>query len=179
KLQVAKINLEQHISYKTEGIRIRSRIKWLTEGERPTRYFFGLAKSRQKQQTIHGLYKDLDPNKPCTDSSEITEIARSFYEHLYTAEPINTDAWDEIFEGWNEKIPESDRAHLEVDVSEEELLQQLQRMYKNKTPGMDGLPSEWYKLFWDDIKDFLVMNRVGRSPSVSHLMRERIRIPSV
>src|SRR5690606_25823036 len=39
-LSITRSKLAQHIAYKTEGIRIRSRIRWLLEGERPTRYFF-------------------------------------------------------------------------------------------------------------------------------------------
>ena len=32
----------------------------------------------------------------------------------------------------------------------------LKEMDSNKTPGSDGLPAEFYKMFWNDIADFLL-----------------------
>ena len=30
----------------------------------------------------------------------------------------------------------------------------IKLMKNNKSPGLDGLPAEFYKLFWNDIKDY-------------------------
>ena len=37
-----------------------------------------------------------------------------------------------------------------------ECLKALKEMDSNKTPGSDGLPAEFYKIFWNDISDFLL-----------------------
>ena len=37
-----------------------------------------------------------------------------------------------------------------------ECLKALKEMDSNKTPGSDGLPAEFYKIFWNDIADFLL-----------------------
>ena len=37
-----------------------------------------------------------------------------------------------------------------------ECLKALKEMDSNKTPGSDGLPAEFYKMFWNDIADFLL-----------------------
>jgi len=155
-LQNSRHKLTQHIAYRTEGLRIRSRIKWLLEGERPTRYFFSLAKSRRKQSTIRGLYQNQDPNRLKTSLLDINNVAKQYYQSLYTTENVDTQAWDEIFTGWSQKISAAQQTLLEMNYTDEELLQQLRRMANNKSPGMDGLPVEWYRCFWEEVKVFLV-----------------------
>ena len=44
KLEIKKQSLEQVISYKTQGSIIRYRTRWYNEGEKNTKYFFGLEK---------------------------------------------------------------------------------------------------------------------------------------
>jgi len=41
-------------------------------------------------------------------------------------------------------------------LTNEECLESLQTMAPNKSPGSDGLPAEFYKVFWEDIKQFLL-----------------------
>ena len=35
------------------------------------------------------------------------------------------------------------------------MLTALKGMQNDKSPGIDGLPTEFYKFFWKDIKDYL------------------------
>ena len=37
-----------------------------------------------------------------------------------------------------------------------ECLESLKTMESNKTPGTDGIPAEFYKVFWNDIKSFFL-----------------------
>ena len=37
----------------------------------------------------------------------------------------------------------------------DEIKESILKMKNNKTPGVDGLPIEFYKIFWHDIKDIL------------------------
>ena len=37
-----------------------------------------------------------------------------------------------------------------------ECLESLKNMESNKTPGTDGIPVEFYKVFWNDIKPFFL-----------------------
>ena len=45
---------------------------------------------------------------------------------------------------------------LEQPISEEEVLSSLKSMARNKTPGEDGLPAEFYTVFWNDIKLYIM-----------------------
>ena len=44
----------------------------------------------------------------------------------------------------------------EGTLTEKECLAALKTMDSNKTPGTDGLPAEFYKVFWKDISSFLI-----------------------
>ena len=48
-----------------------------------------------------------------------------------------------------------DRDNLEKPISQEEMLQALKGMQNDKSPGLDGFPAEFYKFFWQDIKNCL------------------------
>ena len=48
-----------------------------------------------------------------------------------------------------------DRDNLEKPITQEEMLQALKGMQNDKSPGLDGFPAEFYKFFWQDIKNYL------------------------
>ena len=41
-----------------------------------------------------------------------------------------------------------------VKVTDVECLESLKTMASNKSPGTDGLPAEFYKVFWDYVNPF-------------------------
>ena len=49
-----------------------------------------------------------------------------------------------------------------------ECLESLKTMASNKSPGTDGLPAEFYKVFWDYVKPFL-LNALNCSYTNGHL----------
>ena len=61
-------------------------------------------------------------------------------------------------------FPEEDDVHLskaeeiscEGPLTETECFSSLKQMADSKTPGIDGLPAEFYKIFWSDISDALI-----------------------
>ena len=58
---------------------------------------------------------------------------------------------------------------LEGELTEDEISQSLQNMKHNKSPGIDGFPSEFYKVFWRKLKVFVVRTlnesyKIGQLP---------------
>ena len=45
---------------------------------------------------------------------------------------------------------------MNAEITEQEVLKVLKSTAFNKTPGKDGLPVEFYKVFWVDVKYYLV-----------------------
>ena len=54
----------------------------------------------------------------------------------------------------------------------EELEQTVQALQSNKAPGPDGLPGEFYKIFWKDISD-LVLESYQNALNLGHLSKSQ------
>ena len=66
--------------HKAKGAYIRSKAKWIEEGEQNTSYFCRLEKRRQERNAIKTL---LIGNEECSDPKMISNEIFSFYNHLY------------------------------------------------------------------------------------------------
>ena len=71
---------------KAAGYQVRSRAQWVENGEKSTKYFLGLEKSRQNSNCIECL-KDSNGESQHSDD-EILHIAKSFSENLYTSNAV-------------------------------------------------------------------------------------------
>ena len=93
---------------------------------------------------------------------------KNFYQALYSS--VNTNDLDRYFESTAELqiIKDSDYASMGRDITETELLNIIKSLPNNKTPGEDGLPAEFYKIFWVDIKSIL-LNSYKYSYEKGHL----------
>ena len=148
-LENTKIELTELTDQHTKSIMFRSKAQWMLEGERNTSYFYGLEKARYNARTCMALITD--SGKHITDPEEILEEQRLYYEELYTADPnINFDLVNE------EDIKVT--AHKSISESQLELAEfskALLQLNNNKTPGPDGLPPEFYKIFWAELKQII------------------------
>lgn len=83
----------------------------------------------------------------------------NFYEELYTSKNIRNENIESYLSEINEipkyKLDNDDAQLLEFFPSYEECKEAVNNMKKEKSPGLDGLPSEFYQCFWDDIGPFL------------------------
>jgi hypothetical protein len=89
KLEIAIKRLDKLYTEKTKGRPIRSRVKWIEEGEKNTAFFLGLEKTRQTKKAINELY---DKNgKSTTNQNEIMEIEVDYYKKLYKSTNPDND----------------------------------------------------------------------------------------
>ena len=156
-LEELEDKLNKIFDFETKGLIIRSRVKWLEEGEKSTKYFCNLENRSWQKKNINKL-KDND-NNLITDSKDILNNIYEFYSKLYSVP--NTDFDNEACETYlnNISIPllhEDDKQLLEAPLTKNEIFNVVKSMKKNKTPGLDGLPIEFYIVFWSDICDMLV-----------------------
>jgi hypothetical protein len=52
----------------------------------------------------------------------------------------------------NTRLSDSDRAFCESPLTDAELFNALKKLPKGKVPGIDGLPVQFFTVFWDDLK---------------------------
>ncbi|KAJ8015985.1 hypothetical protein DPEC_G00002400 [Dallia pectoralis] len=125
----------------------RSKLQGLEEDEKCTRYFFRKARSRQKP--ILSLYNSQGDS--VKNSADILRAAGDFYGRLYDTKPADGDLATAFLEGLNRVIEGGESEDPEMSI--EELTRAVHSINKQKAPGLDGIPGEFYQTFWDLIKN--------------------------
>ena len=138
---------------KIAGVKIRSRATWMEDGEKPTKYFFGLEKRKQDRARITKLHTD---QGEIIADNEILEEARKFYQELYKQEPGDTNSQQELLDSLDNRLTAEMKATCEGPVTKLELTAALKKMHSNKSPGPDGLTTEFYRIFWNELVDDIV-----------------------
>ncbi|PFX27102.1 Transposon TX1 uncharacterized 149 kDa protein [Stylophora pistillata] len=153
-LQSALSQLATLDSLAAKGAQVRSRIKRVEEGESSSAYFFRLEKKRSTDRLISAL-RDSDGSivsSPCALCASV----RSFYSCLFTASPTDPVIQSSLLCNLAATLSRDQASHCEGSLTSSEVLKALKGMARGKTPGLDGLPMEFYQKFWDVIGPDLV-----------------------
>ena len=143
----AKQKLRQLELAELDAIKIRTKPRFSEVDERSSKYFYTLEKARQADQSIKLLTKDnLDT---ISDPYDILVEARTFYQKLYTAEPIDEAAQRVVLSINTPTLTPRDRKTCEGLITRAEITQSVKDMEPNKSPGIDGLTVNFYQHFWD------------------------------
>ena len=97
------------------GIIVRTKSKWIAEGERNTKYFFNLEKRNYQKKCISRVQTE---NGIITDAKCILEEERSFYLRLYTSNNTGVSSFPLIDTLNLPKLDFSDRSDLGEQISE-------------------------------------------------------------
>ena len=87
------------------------------------------------------------------DIEKILELQKIFYQDLYTSD---TDISFNLKNNTVAEIPRDSAGANEEQLTEQEIYQAVKDLNNGKTPGPDGIPIEFYKILWVDIKDVLI-----------------------
>ena len=151
RLNELKLKYDSITIKRSEGEKIRSKIKWWEEGEKSTKFFHNLEKSRAKQKAWD---KILDKNgKLEYGTSNVLKRQVEFYKNLFTSELRNDNQNDKTFflNSVDKELSETSKNNLDSDIQISEIISSIKKMPNGKSPGSDGLPVEFYKIFWNDI----------------------------
>ena len=162
KAEITKIKtkLEVESLAKARGAQIRSRIKFIEEGEKNTAYFFNLEKRKGSANTITHLQNE--EGLIISDQASVLNEQVKFYTKLYKKDPVddNRDStYITDFLGANSAIPTLDdlaKQKCETHINETEISEALKQLKNGSAPGSDGLTTEFYKYFWLQIKTMLI-----------------------
>ena len=151
----SKSELEAFRLKTNEGIAIRSRIKWMEFGEKPSKFFLNLEKQNSINKEIRQLSTE---NGDILDrQSDILKEVFNFYSNLYAEKETNEINLELILNYPDiPKLSPQMSSLLEGPLSVDEVYSTLKLMKNNKSPGQDGFTVEFYRYFWEDIKYFLV-----------------------
>jgi exonuclease III len=154
-----KKELEEIEKQEANAIIFRSKARWIEDGEKNTNYFMSLEKRNYENKLITTLNINGTITK---DQKDISNAQHSYYKNLYSEKLNSTDQdYKSNLEKFLEcdtipKISQPQKEDCEKDFTENEILCALKELHNKKTPGSDGLPPEFYKFFWIDIKDSLL-----------------------
>ena len=88
-----------------------------------------------------------------TDNDNIIRICTEFYEDLYTPSKVNTQKQDRLLKNIKNKITQEQKQKLDAPVTQEEVRVAIFQMQTGKSPGLDGIPIEFYQEYWEQIKN--------------------------
>ncbi len=146
--------LDELYRAKAKGAYVRSRRKWLEEGEQNSAYFFRLERFSAMNDSIDRLQTD---DGVLDDPKEIAAFCSKFYNNLYTSRYSDNSAkffFDSINQ--NKIISFEDKEDCDGDISQSEILLAIKNLKNNKSPGSDGLTAELYKMFDENVSPFLL-----------------------
>lgn len=135
---------------------LRSKAKWVDEGEKPSQYFCNL----ENRNFINKIIPKIDrgDGKFITNQAEILSEVDKFYTNLYSSHSENiSENWSEDLKNYNiSKLSEEQSNSLNGELKYQETLSYLKKMKNNKSSGTDGYTTEFYKIFWIDLGHFVI-----------------------
>ena len=156
-IEIKKWELESIRSKKFQGIILRSKLQWITEGEKPTKYFCNLESKNFTNKIIPKIQKE--NGKVISNQTEILGEIESFYKMLYTKEispNMNIDLETELKYIPINKLSNEESSMLEVLIIYEEASNTLKNMKNDKSPGSSGFTTEFFKVYWGEVGHFVV-----------------------
>ena len=133
--------------------RQRAAETWLLKGDNNTEFFHRIANGRKRKKTIFSLRNNADIIQGTPD---LLNHATNFYKNLFGPTTIPAFKMDDNVWEFGEKLSDEDKEEIDKSFSEEEIKTAIEQMEKNKAPGQDGFPIEFYQACWSIIKDDLL-----------------------
>lgn len=75
-------------------------------------------------------------------------LAGDFYRQLYSAESCDIDCTEDLLKELP-KLGEKQKQALDDLITFQEFTEAMRQLSKGRSPGIDGLPLEFYQQFWD------------------------------
>ena len=135
-----------------DGHRIRTRnIPNFEKGDPDISFYSRLEKRFVKSTRIVSLKNDegLSVNK----SAELLDVAKSFYLKLYSASKTSPLSQKALLRNIKNTLTDTQKTNLDAPITLAELETAVNSLNKEKSPGINGLPAEFYQCFWPIIKD--------------------------
>ena len=146
-------DLQEFSLDQARGAQVRSRARWVEEGESSSAYFFRLEKTRKAESVVSSLKVG---NRSVTSTEDLLAAASDFYQNLYASCDTDSVVQDELLSNLSLSLSPDEADLCEGDLTVAECLKAVQGMAKNKIPGLDGLPAEFYLTFWSVLGSDLV-----------------------
>ena len=152
---------------------MRAKTDFVEYNEKNTKYFSALEKRHAEMKTISRLNEN---DNIITDQRQMLTTTQLFYSNLYAKKEQDPTNYDLFFENLEAKLKEDEKELCEGNLTEYECANALKDMQNNKSPGSDGITTEFYKIFWNDIKRYLLksLNYAYTEGEISELQKQSL-----
>ena len=113
--------------------------------------FFQKEAHSAKSKTVRNITHN---NQSYTSPADILTCFKSFYENLYSEEPVDSSL-NSLFLSDLPQVDSSDNEYLKKKITKDEILTALKDMKPHKSPGSDGLSCSFYLKFFHILGDAL------------------------
>lgn len=137
-------------SHEESFYRQKSRVKWLKEGDRNTKFFHHSMKRRHLSNRILSV-KDSSGNV-ITDPLLVPQVFVNYFSALLSPkEGLIRPSLEELRHYVRKPLSQDQMGVLGLPVSDSEIKNTLFSLAKGKAPGPDGFPVEFFKSCWDSV----------------------------
>ncbi|KAL3682785.1 hypothetical protein R1sor_000807 [Riccia sorocarpa] len=157
KLDEAQKQLATWEAEKARWIQFHLDRKWEEEGKRSTKLFFNSIKSRRRQMNTHAIQDEAGILH--SDEDAMLDIAAEYFSNILTEPPpdhLQQTAVQEILGSTNAQVSQEERDSLQQHFTLSDLHTAAKLLGRNKCPGPDGVPLEFFHTFWDTISPLLL-----------------------
>ena len=170
-LEIKREQLKDIREKRMRGVLLRSRARWIAEGEKISNYFCNLEKRHYVSKHMARII-DKGGNTLNKQEDILCEV-QQFYKSLYA----NIDVENCEINNLVNNIPclsDIDASELEGNITLDEATSALRNMKNNKSPGTDGFTVEFFKFFWKKIGIFVVraLNASFKKGEMSSVQKE-------
>ena len=172
-----KNEIDKEYEKKAKGSIIRSKSSFYEEEGKNSKHFLNLEKRNKTKTTVRSL--KIGDDKTIDNPTLIQKELYSFYESLYQTkcQGDKSDDLNTFLE--SVKLPqldEDDKELCEGRITYQELKEVLTTFGRNKSPGNDGLPIEFYIMFFKLIEGLLLeaLNEAYEKGELSNSQRQGV-----
>ena len=144
-ISLVKENINDVLRTSAEGTRVRSRVQFFEDNEQPSSFYARKERNRAQDKVISSILNKNDDI--VSDIEGIKSTVHNFYSNLFHYEPIDPNQVDSFCRNLP-KLPKEEARVCEGFLTYEECWEAVQGMQNNKSPGLDGLPKEFYSKFF-------------------------------
>ncbi|KAK3211197.1 hypothetical protein Dsin_015903 [Dipteronia sinensis] len=124
-----------------------SRVQWLKEGSRNTKFFHWKASTRRAQNVFKGLYDER--GVWCEGRKGLEEVISGYFNKLFKADEVSFSDVATLIDCLQPLLSQRSSDFLYAPFTVEEVRKAVFDMAPTKASGPDGLPALFYQKFWD------------------------------